>query len=107
MTCRLFHARCVIQQHAHDVFPREFTSPRIIASAYLGVAKGDLLADTRPDLKPSLASPVLPVPMNRPPSKLKAALWMAGFLSLMLLMAISGREAARELNIFQIMELRS
>ena len=45
--------------------------------------------------------------MNRPPSKLKAALWMAGFLSLMLLMAISGREAARELNIFQIMELRS
>ena len=32
---------------------------------------------------------------------------MAGFLSLMLLMAISGREAARELNIFQIMELRS
>jgi drug/metabolite transporter (DMT)-like permease len=45
--------------------------------------------------------------MNRTPSKLKAALWMAGFLSLMLLMAISGREAARELNIFQIMELRS
>jgi len=45
--------------------------------------------------------------MNRTPSKLKAALWMAGFLSLMLLMAISGREAARELNIFQIMEFRS
>jgi drug/metabolite transporter (DMT)-like permease len=45
--------------------------------------------------------------MNRTPSKLKAALWMAGFLSLMLLMAISGREAARELGIFQIMELRS
>jgi len=34
-------------------------------------------------------------------------MWMAGFLSLMLLMAISGREAARELNVFQIMELRS
>jgi drug/metabolite transporter (DMT)-like permease len=45
--------------------------------------------------------------MNRTPSKLKAALWMAGFLSLMLLMAISGREAARELKIFQIMEFRS
>src|SRR6202795_4808873 len=45
--------------------------------------------------------------MNRTPSKLKAALWMAGFLSLMLLMAISGREAARELKVFQIMELRS
>jgi len=45
--------------------------------------------------------------MNRTPSKLKAALWMAGFLSLMLLMMISGREAARELPVFQIMELRS
>jgi len=45
--------------------------------------------------------------MNRTPSKLKAALWMAGFLTLMLLMAISGREAARELKVFQIMELRS
>src|SRR5271163_3312850 len=45
--------------------------------------------------------------MNRTPSKLKAALWMAGFLSLMLLMAISGREAARELKVFQIMEFRS
>src|SRR5580692_2862921 len=45
--------------------------------------------------------------MNRTPSKLKAALWMAGFLSLMVLMAISGREAARELDIFQIMELRA
>src|ERR1700733_820814 len=45
--------------------------------------------------------------MNRTPSKFKAALWMAGFLSLMLLTAISGREAARELKVFQIMELRS
>ena len=32
---------------------------------------------------------------------------MAGFLSLMLLMMISGREAARELKVFQIMELRA
>ena len=45
--------------------------------------------------------------MTRTPSKFKAALWMAGFLSLMLLMMISGREAARELQVFQIMELRS
>jgi hypothetical protein len=36
--------------------------------------------------------------MNRTPSKLKAALWMAGFLSLMSLMAISGREAARPVS---------
>jgi drug/metabolite transporter (DMT)-like permease len=45
--------------------------------------------------------------MNRTPSKPKAALWMAGWLSLMLVVAISGREAARELNVFQIMEIRS
>jgi drug/metabolite transporter (DMT)-like permease len=45
--------------------------------------------------------------MDRTPSKQKAALWMAGWLSLMLIMAVAGREATRELNVFQIMELRS
>ena len=45
--------------------------------------------------------------MNRTPSKPKAALWMAGWLSLMLIVAVAGREAARELNVFQIMEIRS
>jgi drug/metabolite transporter (DMT)-like permease len=45
--------------------------------------------------------------MDRPPSKPKAALWMAGWLSLMLVMAVAGREAARQLNVFQIMEVRS
>ena len=34
-------------------------------------------------------------------------MWMAGWLSLMLIVAIAGREATRELNVFQIMELRS
>jgi len=37
----------------------------------------------------------------------RAALWMAGWLSLMVLIAIAGREAQRELAVFQIMELRS
>ena len=32
---------------------------------------------------------------------------MSGWLSLMLIVAIAGREAARELNVFQIMEIRS
>jgi drug/metabolite transporter (DMT)-like permease len=50
---------------------------------------------------------VLPAPMNPAPSKLKAALWMAGWLCLMLIMAIGGREATRELKVFQIMELRA
>lgn len=45
--------------------------------------------------------------MTKTPSKLMAALWMAGWLSLMLIMAIAGREATRELNVFEIMEVRS
>src|SRR6202035_3305711 len=45
--------------------------------------------------------------MNKTPSKPRAALWMAGWLTLMLIVAIAGRETTRELNVFQIMELRS
>jgi drug/metabolite transporter (DMT)-like permease len=45
--------------------------------------------------------------MSKTPSKMMAALWMAGWLSLMLIMAIAGRETTRELNVFQIMEVRS
>ena len=41
------------------------------------------------------------------PSVPRAALWMAGWLSLMVLIAIAGREAQRSLAVFQIMELRS
>jgi drug/metabolite transporter (DMT)-like permease len=36
-----------------------------------------------------------------------AALWMAGWLALMLIVAVAGREGLRELNVFQLMELRS
>ncbi|KIZ46490.1 MULTISPECIES: DMT family transporter [Rhodopseudomonas] len=45
--------------------------------------------------------------MTRKPSTTRAALWMAGWLTLMLIVAIAGRETTRELNVFQIMELRS
>ena len=45
--------------------------------------------------------------MDRQPSNLKAAFWMAGWLSAMLIMAIAGRETTRELHVFQIMEMRS
>ena len=38
---------------------------------------------------------------------LKAAGWMAGWLTAMLVMAVAGRETARELHIFQILEMRS
>ena len=44
--------------------------------------------------------------MDRTPSKPRAALWMAGWLSLMLTVAIAGREAAREVNVFQLMQMR-
>ncbi|HEY3677461.1 MAG TPA: EamA/RhaT family transporter, partial [Bradyrhizobium sp.] len=45
--------------------------------------------------------------MTRTPSKSKAALWMAGWLSLMLVIVVAGREAMREVNVFQLMEMRT
>ena len=45
--------------------------------------------------------------MNRTPSKPKAALWMAGWLAQTLVVAVAGREALREVNLFQLMELRT
>lgn len=36
-----------------------------------------------------------------------AALWMAGWLSLMLMITVAGREALRELNVFELMFIRS
>ncbi|MGH6860890.1 MAG: DMT family transporter [Phyllobacterium sp.] len=45
--------------------------------------------------------------MEIQPSNIKAALWMGGSLAALLLMAVSGREASRELDVFQIMEMRS
>ena len=40
-------------------------------------------------------------------SHLKAALWMAGWLSAMVVLAVAGRAATGELAVFQIMEMRS
>jgi len=45
--------------------------------------------------------------MHPAPSKPMAALWMAGWLSLMLVMVVAGREATRDLNVFELMEVRS
>ncbi|NGX98157.1 MAG: EamA/RhaT family transporter, partial [Candidatus Afipia apatlaquensis] len=36
------------------------------------------------------------------PSNMKAAGWMAGWLTLMLVLLVAGREATRELDVFQI-----
>ncbi|HHZ09690.1 MAG TPA: DMT family transporter [Rhizobiales bacterium] len=45
--------------------------------------------------------------MNEMHSNTRAALWMGGWLALMMVTAIAGREAARTLSVFQVMELRS
>jgi drug/metabolite transporter (DMT)-like permease len=59
----------------------------------------------------ALADTGLPQPlvsrMDRTPSKSLAALWMAGWLSLTLIVAVAGREAMREVNVFQLMGMRS
>jgi drug/metabolite transporter (DMT)-like permease len=81
------------------------------ASAYLHVANRHEVADTACPLTLLFLSVSqhdwhLPL-MDRTPSKPKAALWMAGWLGLMLIVAVAGREAMRELNAFQLMEVRS
>jgi len=45
--------------------------------------------------------------MQPTPSKSMAALWMAGWLTLMLVMVVAGREGMRELNVFELMEIRT
>jgi drug/metabolite transporter (DMT)-like permease len=45
--------------------------------------------------------------MQAQQSTAKAAAWMAGWLTLMLVIAVAGREATRELAVFQVMELRA
>jgi drug/metabolite transporter (DMT)-like permease len=45
--------------------------------------------------------------MSNTPSKTMAALWMAGWLSLTVIMAVAGREAAQQISVFEIMEVRS
>lgn len=44
---------------------------------------------------------------NTHPSIPHAAAWMAGWLTLMVVIAVAGREATRELSVFQIMLMRS
>jgi drug/metabolite transporter (DMT)-like permease len=67
----------------------------------LGVAKRPIVIDTKPQPRRTRSL------TDRTPSKPKAALWMAGWLALMLIVAVAGRETTRELNVFQIMEVRS
>lgn len=45
--------------------------------------------------------------MTAEASTTKAALWMGGWLTLMLMMTVAGREATREIDVFQIMVIRS
>lgn len=45
--------------------------------------------------------------MTRQPSRKKAAAWVSGWLLLMLVILVAGREAMRTLHVFQVMEMRS
>lgn len=45
--------------------------------------------------------------MNKTQSTLKAAAWMLASIALLLLMAVSGRVITREIDVFQVMEMRS
>ena len=53
-----------------------------------------------------MARPV-PIANEQQASIAKAALWMGGWLALMLTMAVAGRETASRLDVFQVMELRA
>jgi drug/metabolite transporter (DMT)-like permease len=73
----------------------------------LRVANPDAVVDTGLPFHPPRPRRLWQTPlMDKTPSKPRAALWMAGWLALMLIVAVAGREATRELNVFQIMELR-
>src|ERR1700730_14629832 len=77
-------------------------------SAYLRVANRREVVDTGLLSPPPRPRHVWHSPlMDKTPSKPRAALWMAGWLALMLIVAVAGRETTRELNVFQIMEVRS
>lgn len=59
-----------------------------------------------PSSNPAATSPAATLPL--PPQGLRhAAGWMSGWLALMTLIAVAGREASRELDVFQIMLMRS
>jgi hypothetical protein len=77
----------------------------------LRVANQGEVADTGlpfpPENLPRLPRPKHFPLMDRTPSKPMAALWMAGWLALMLMIAVAGRETTRELNVFEVMEARS
>ncbi len=45
--------------------------------------------------------------MTQQPSRRKAAAWVSGWLLLMLVIVVAGREAMRTLHVFQIVEMRS
>src|ERR1700730_4332986 len=77
-------------------------------SAYLRVANRREVVDTGLLSPPPRPRHVWHSPlMDKTPSKPRAALWMAGWLALMLIVAVAGRETTRELNVFEIMEARS
>jgi hypothetical protein len=83
--------RLLSTDQVHD--PTAKLSARSTASADLHVAKAANVEHT------GLPAFEFPPPMERTPSKPMAALWMAGWLALMLMITVAGREALYELNV--------
>ncbi len=60
-----------------------------------------------PTPTPSTARDASAAAVAQAASTARAVPWMAGWLGLMVVMAVAGRQATRELDVFQIMEVRS
>ena len=73
-----------------------------------GRALAESAAAAAPDSGDGSADALLATaPAPAEPSVGRAAAWMAGWLTAMLVMLVAGREATRELHVFQILEVRS
>src|SRR5262249_13158550 len=83
-----------------------FPARRIAALTNLLIATWPTWGDTGPPSK-SRRTAKNSQDMQPTPSKSMAALWMAGWLSLMLVIVVAGREAMRELNVLALSEIRS
>lgn len=65
-----------------------------------------MLDEQRPPVKKT-AAVLRATPDESQSSLVKAALWMSGWLAALVTMAVAGREAARHLDVFEVMLIRS
>src|SRR4051794_5941309 len=87
------------------------SAPRRAAARRSGLEVPGCFAGWEPEFPTCLLSTTDPTQSLAMPgdnsSLTRAAAWMSGWLAAMLVMVVAGREAARTLHVFQIMEMRS